>query len=289
MNEIWSKYVQGIQTLYCSRKIQFSDYFAKQYQELFAFDADAPLKILEIGCGPGALAGALHRWYPNASITAIDRDSAFIAFAKEHEKDIDFVEADIAHLPFDDNTFDITISNTVSEHVEPSVFYGEQHRVLKSDGKIIVLSNRRTIASQADCLKESDYEQAFWEKAKRFDQIENQYHIGEYAQDEAQLPLTMAQYGFGQLQRNYLLHDLSADIYPKEMALAIINSQRACELDAVDSTLVSLSEYFTEDEGIQMKALINQKYDQRVKEYEQKNQLWDTQVKISMVLIGKKL
>ena len=89
--------------------------------------------------------------------------------------------------------------------------------------------------------------------------------------------------------RRSLCDDLSADIYPKEMGLAIINSQRACELDAVDSTLVSLSEYFTEDEGIQMKALINQKYDQRVKEYEQKNQLWDTQVKISMVLIGKKL
>ena len=91
------------------------------------------LKILEIGCGPGALAGALHRWYPKAEITAVDRDSEFIRFAREYEEGIDFAEGDATALSFPDNSFDVVISNTVSEHIEPSKFYGEQMRVLKPE------------------------------------------------------------------------------------------------------------------------------------------------------------
>lgn len=33
-----------------------------------------------------------------------------------------------------------TFSNTVSEHIEPSKFYGEQYRVLKENGVCLVLS-----------------------------------------------------------------------------------------------------------------------------------------------------
>ena len=61
MNTIWSKYVQGTKTLYYSRKLRFDDLFSEQYRNLFGLDAKQQLKILEIGCGPGALAGALHR------------------------------------------------------------------------------------------------------------------------------------------------------------------------------------------------------------------------------------
>ena len=80
MNHIWSKYIQGTKTLYYTRKLRFDDMFSAQYKELFDLDETKKLKILEIGCGPGALAGALHRWYPNAEITAVDRDSEFIRF-----------------------------------------------------------------------------------------------------------------------------------------------------------------------------------------------------------------
>ena len=35
MNIIWSKYVQGVKTLYFSRRLRFHDMFAEQYQTLF--------------------------------------------------------------------------------------------------------------------------------------------------------------------------------------------------------------------------------------------------------------
>ena len=84
MNTIWSDHVQGVKTLYLSRKLRFDDLFFSQYEASFQLDGKARLKILEIGCGPGALAEALHRWYPRAEITAIDRDHNFISFAKKN-------------------------------------------------------------------------------------------------------------------------------------------------------------------------------------------------------------
>ena len=51
MNTVWSEHIQGIKTLYLSRKIRFDGRFKEQYMKLFALDPEKKLKILEIGCG----------------------------------------------------------------------------------------------------------------------------------------------------------------------------------------------------------------------------------------------
>ena len=102
MNNIWSKNVQGTMTLYLSRKLRFDDVFFEQYDKSFDLDKNLDIKILEIGCGPGAMAESLHKWYPKAQITAIDRDSNFISFAKENIPGIEFIEGDVTQLPFSD-------------------------------------------------------------------------------------------------------------------------------------------------------------------------------------------
>lgn len=38
MNTVWSQYVQGINTLYYTRKLRFDDVFSDQYRRLFALD-----------------------------------------------------------------------------------------------------------------------------------------------------------------------------------------------------------------------------------------------------------
>lgn len=189
MNEIWSKFIQGTNTLYFTRKLRFDDIFSSQYQSLFDLDVDVNLKILEIGCGPGALAGSLHRWYPESDITAIDRDSEFIKFAKAHEPGIKFIEGDALKLPFADNSFDVTISNTVSEHIKPSYFYREQLRVLKPNGICIVLSSRKGINVSPSCITLNKFEQNFWNKAEKYDNSLSKYSVCKYSMTEAQLPL----------------------------------------------------------------------------------------------------
>ena len=122
MNTVWSDNIQNIGVLYTSRTLRFADNFKNKYTDFF--NIDRKKRIREIGCGPGALCESISRWYPKARITGIDRDSGFINFAKSNSPHINYLEADATALPFEENSFDVTISNTVAEHIEPSAFFG---------------------------------------------------------------------------------------------------------------------------------------------------------------------
>ena len=290
MSIIWSKYVQGTKTLYYSRKLRFDDIFVEQFKPLFDIDENSNLKILEIGCGPGALAGSLHRWYPKSEITAVDRDSEFIRFAKEHEKGITFLEGDATNLPFENNSFDITISNTVSEHIEPSVFYGEQQRVLKPGGVCLVLSSRKGININPSCITFNENEQQFWKKVEQYDNSMKKYSVCQYPMSEAELPAAMEKYGFKNTSVGYATIDLTPDDPKFSAALAhdMINSNRYTALDALESVLHTMPDHFTVDEVEEMKQLANAKYDIRIEQYDRNEKQWDTNVSIIMVVRGVK-
>ncbi|MCD7733051.1 MAG: class I SAM-dependent methyltransferase, partial [Oscillospiraceae bacterium] len=286
MNVIWSKYVQGTNTLYYSRKLRFDDLFEQQYRQLFDLDTSRTLKVMEIGCGPGALAGAIHRWYPNAEITAVDRDSEFIRFASEHEDGISFMEGDATRLPFDDDTFDVTISNTVAEHIELSGFYGEQLRVLKPGGKCLVLSSRRGINITPACVKElNDFEQAFWEKAIEYDTSFETYSVCKYPMNEAEMPIAMEKYGFRNIRTGYATIDLTPDNprISSQLACNMINAERHSTLDRIDSVFWTMPEHFNAREVAEMKRLANMKYDTRIEQYNRGEKQWDTNVSVIMV------
>lgn len=290
MNVTWSKYIQGTKTLYYSRKLRFNDLFAKQYRELFGLDENRSLKILEIGCGPGALAGALHRWYPRAEIIAVDRDSEFISFGSENEPGVTFMEGDATSLPFDDSIFDVTISNTVAEHIEPSKFYGEQFRVLKPGGVCLVLSSRKGINIDPGCITFNEYEQRFWEKAEQHDDSMDRFAVCKYPMNESEMPAAMAEHGFSDISTGFATIDLTPDDpkYPASLALDMINANRQTALDGIESVIHSMPEHFTMQEIDEMKRLANEKYDIREEQYKRGEKQWDTNVSIIMVIRGVK-
>lgn len=290
MNTIWSSYIQGPKTLYYSRKLRFDDMFRNQYKELFGLPEGKKLKILEIGCGPGALAGALHRWYPEAEIKAVDRDSEFIAFSREHEPGIQFMEGDATALPFEDESFDVTISNTVSEHIEPGKFYGEQLRVLKPGGVCLVLSARKGVHIYAKCLAKRVEEEAFRKKVEQYDDTMERFSICKYPMSEAELPLALQTHGFKNVSTGYATIDLTPD-HPNvsdTMAQAMINANRYNALEAIDSVLRFLPEQVTEAECQAMKDIVEEKYDTRMEQYQKGEKQWDTNVNITMVVRGEK-
>lgn len=290
MNDCWSKRIQGPKTLYYSRKLRFDDLFAPQYKALFGLEEDKELKILEIGCGPGALAGALHRWYPKAQITALDRDSDFIAFGRQMEPGISFVEGDATALPFEEGSFDVCISNTVSEHIEPGAFFGEQRRVLKPGGICLLLSARRGITVTAPVLELSEEEKAFWRRMEQLDDSFERYAVGKYALNEAQLPAALEQHGFHAVEAGYTVIDLCPDAPKFSPALArdMINAERYGKLENLDNVAYSLGKQVEPEELEKMRRLVKRRFDARLAQYERGEKQWDCAVSLTMVLRGIK-
>ena len=290
MNENWSRYVQGTNTLYFSRKLRFDDRFSDAFIHAFGLDREKELKILEIGCGPGALAGALRRWYPKAEITGVDLDTAFIAFARENEEGATFLEGDATTLPFEDESFDVTVSNTVSEHIEPGAFFSEQMRVLKKGGVCLVLSARKGYRQKSEFEKETEFEENFWKKISEFDDSMERFSVGKYAMSEKALPKTMQEKGFLKISTAYAVSNLTPDNegISKEMAISMINANRHNDLDAIHSVQDTMPERVTEEEINEMTRLINKKYDRRIQKYLSGEKEWDTTVSITMIARGVK-
>ena len=290
MNTIWSTYIQSIGTLYLSRSLKFADHFKERYMK--AFDIDDKSKMLEIGCGPGALVESLWRWYPHSQIYGVDRDSNFIAFARGKAPGIEFSEGDATALAFEDGSFDVTISNTVAEHIEPSKFYGEQYRVLKKNEVCLVLSARRGINIPAPCIsEETEFEQDIWRRADPyFREAHVKYKVCEYPQSEAELPRCMEKYGFRNVATEYVTVNLTPDnpCYSAEMAHAMINANRQNDLDNAESMRHIANKVVTASEIDELKRLINARYDKRIMLYDQGIRQWDTNTSVTMVVRGVK-
>lgn len=292
MNLVWSTYIQKIGTLYYSRQLRFSDIYKENYKK--AFMIDDKKSILEIGCGPGALSQSLCRWYPNSSIVGIDRDSSFIEFAREKSSSCSFIEGDATNLPFEDESFDVVISYTVQEHIEPSKFFGEQFRVLKPKGVCLVLSARRGINIKADIIsEESELEKSIYSRKdidKCYDEIHNKYSIGAYSFNESELPRVMAQYGFKNISTNYLTINLTPDnpSTSKETAYAIINENRQNDLDGVEALYEISAGAVKLNEIEKLKVIINSKYNERLKLYDAGIKQWDTNMSLNLILRGTK-
>lgn len=72
-----------------------------------------PLRILDLGTGSGCLLISLIKEYQNARGVGVDISSKALAIAQQnaHDLPIDFIEADMRHLPDNIGRFDIIISN----------------------------------------------------------------------------------------------------------------------------------------------------------------------------------
>ena len=290
MNKEWSTYIQRIGTLHLSRSLRFADLFREKYTSAFAIDDKK--SILEIGCGSGALSHALHCWYPNSDIIGVDRDSAFIEFARKQSPNILFVEDDATKLSFENESFDVTISNTVAEHIEPSKFFGEQYRVLKLNGVCIVLSARRGINISAPCvLEQSDFEKEIWNRTEnRYNEIEKEFGVCLYPMSEQEYPLCMQKYGFNDVSTEYITINLTPDnpAYSRGTAHAMINANRQTHIDSIEKLAAIASDIVSRDEISELKRLVNLKYDKRVELYDNGIKQWDTNVSVTMVMRGIK-
>jgi ubiquinone/menaquinone biosynthesis C-methylase UbiE len=95
-------------------------------------------RALEVGCGDGLLARRLAERC--AAVTAIDRDAAMIALARNSKTGrVTFVEADFLAYPVAEASFDFACANTSLHHMDFHQALTAMARALRPGGRLAVV------------------------------------------------------------------------------------------------------------------------------------------------------
>ncbi len=129
--------IEHVKSIYENIAINFSDkrFSSWDWIDNFINSQQKESYILDIGCGNGR-----NMKYPNYNFYGVDNCANFINLAKNISPNV-FL-SDMTSLPFEDNSFDAIISIASFHHLssydrrEQALY--EMHRVLKSNGKILL-------------------------------------------------------------------------------------------------------------------------------------------------------
>jgi SAM-dependent methyltransferase len=128
-------------------------------------------RVLDVGCGPGALTGELVRRLGPKAVSAVDPSEPFVAAAQERYPGVDVRRGSAEQLPYPDATFGACLAQLVVHFMaDPLSGLREMARVTRPDG--VVAACVWDHAGQGPLS-------LFWESARELDpEIE----------DESQLP-----------------------------------------------------------------------------------------------------
>lgn len=118
-------------------------------------------RLLEVGCGAGAVLGVIGSAFPGLALAGIDRAPEQIAYARAHLGRLgitaDLRPGDALRLPWEDGAFHHVYMMWFLEHVpDPRPFLAEARRVLRPGGTITV--NETDYATGVAYPEDPDFE-----------------------------------------------------------------------------------------------------------------------------------
>ncbi|HET7493877.1 MAG TPA: class I SAM-dependent methyltransferase [Candidatus Limnocylindrales bacterium] len=92
-------------------------------------------RVIDVGCGPGALTGELVTRLGEASVAAVDPSAPFVEAARARNPGVDVRQASADALPFPDAAFDAALAQLVVHFMpDPIAGLAEMARVTRPDG-----------------------------------------------------------------------------------------------------------------------------------------------------------
>jgi ubiquinone/menaquinone biosynthesis C-methylase UbiE len=138
-----ASYVHGYGTPEQERLVQQAEHW-RQGLIRDGTELEPGTRLLEVGCGVGAVLAVLGQEFPGVRLTGVDIESRQLEFARGHLErssvDATLVQADALALPFGDESFDHVWMMWFLEHVaDPPAVLREARRVLVPGGAITAI------------------------------------------------------------------------------------------------------------------------------------------------------
>jgi len=94
-------------------------------------------RVLDVGCGPGALTAELAARVGPAAVSAVEPAEQFVAAARERNPAVSVQQAFAESLPFPNETFDAALAQLVVHFMaDPAAGVAEMKRVTRHDGVV---------------------------------------------------------------------------------------------------------------------------------------------------------
>jgi len=128
-------------------------------------------RVIDIGCGPGAVTSELVDRLGPTNVFAVDPSEPFVAVVRERFPAVDVRRAAAEQLPFPDNAFDAALAQLVVHFMsDPVAGLSEMGRVVRNDGVV------------AACVWDHAGEQGplsvFWQAAGELDpDVKDESHL----------------------------------------------------------------------------------------------------------------
>jgi SAM-dependent methyltransferase len=94
-------------------------------------------RVLDVGCGPGALTTELVARLGPSAVAAVDPSEPFVAAARARHPGVEVLQASAEDLPFADDTFDAALAQLVVHFMrDPVAGLAEMRRVTRTGGVV---------------------------------------------------------------------------------------------------------------------------------------------------------
>jgi SAM-dependent methyltransferase len=118
---------------------RFSEKLSMPFADFAGVDSGSGMRVLDVGCGPGALTTVLVDRLGAAAVTGTDPSEPFVAAVRERLPEVDIRQAPAESMPFADDEFDAALAQLVVHFMrDPAAGVGEMARVTRPGGVVAV-------------------------------------------------------------------------------------------------------------------------------------------------------